>query len=265
KTAQFYWYLGHLMEVFSMVSFTVSNFLPSPISSTSKFFYTLSIFSIILTYSIVILKTYPLGFVKTLFSNPLKIINDNNVQYLLLSIFFYLNFKIQSLIQGSLYPFTIYSVFHSLNYFRDLILPILPLINTNLKTNINTKINYLIKNYYETSLTIAANSELIIIFQLVMDIIKKFVILFIYRNTLLISEIFKLFFITSFYLIFIKIRYNQNNYMKNVVNTYDYKINVFLSSNQRIPSFIQNFWYSIRHMIIFYLSPISLPSPPNRR
>lgn len=219
-----------------------------PLSAASTTWFTYTIYSIILCYSIVLFKSYSFNRIfKTVFTEPFFFLTNNNSLYLLLSMLFLANHDIMRYIQGALYPFAIYSLFHSLNYLNNNILGSSAL-------GAKSKISAFTKNYYEKSLFIAANLELTVLLQLIFACIRNVITVFRTGPAVAIRT----FTLTALYVAFVKLRFDDSIHMKTIIQSYDLRINQFLYTNQKIPKPIVAAWTSIRAAISTYVSPIKI-------
>ncbi|KAG7929337.1 hypothetical protein KL925_000079 [Ogataea polymorpha] len=85
RTPQFYWFLSHLASLTCLILHTVAATFRGPHSPAALKYYNYSISSTIVTYLIVVRQTYRARPVSLIFSQPLTLLKDDNVQYLLLA------------------------------------------------------------------------------------------------------------------------------------------------------------------------------------
>ncbi|KAJ1946168.1 Transmembrane nucleoporin [Linderina macrospora] len=115
QTAQFYWWVGHVV----VLTFGSTYYLKRPFGwSTANWYYTYAYMGALLSYTIVIYKTYGppqlnLAFVR-------RLILDENVEYLLLAFYWFT----QRPIVVTLLPFVVFSLFHVITYSRSTLIPI---------------------------------------------------------------------------------------------------------------------------------------------
>ncbi|KAK6197479.1 uncharacterized protein RJT21DRAFT_123294 [Scheffersomyces amazonensis] len=249
-TQQFYWFLGH---VFALLFFAF-NFVTSFFSTRLALkYYRFALLSILVTYVIVI---------KQIFfrNNKLQIrsvgrfVGDDNVQYFGLAFVLYLSsFKI-GIVSGSLYSFIIFSVFHALTYFQNNLLKV-SVSSAQTQQYLNSAINQFTLNYNQQALILAANAEVILLVMSVFQIIPT-----IFFNLILQRDLFfflvKLFTV-AYITVFIKLRFDSNQYTKTVIQQYDSRANEYLV---RIPqlSQIYNGWFK-GQFIPKYIHPIKIP------
>ncbi|EDO18853.1 hypothetical protein Kpol_1023p22 [Vanderwaltozyma polyspora DSM 70294] len=213
RQPQFYWFLGHLLTLYHFVRFHLS-FLSI---ENQNFHYSMALLYISLTYAIVLYQFYKSGQLKfnyLIFLKQLKKL-DNLQYFLMLSILFVCS-NFGSMVNGSLYSPVIFSLFHCLNYFKENLLPFLP-INNILKNIINNNITNFIQNYNGYFLQMAQFFEIICalrsgLISLPIKLIKS--ILLFNFNSKNISSIISL----CCYIWFFKLRFQQSQSMKNLFN-----------------------------------------------
>ncbi|KAJ2373848.1 Transmembrane nucleoporin [Coemansia sp. RSA 2607] len=115
KTAQFYWWVGHLV----MLGFGGMYYLRRPFGwQAANWYYSKAYMGAIISYVIVIYKTY--GPPQLSFTFLQRLMMDENVEYLMLA-FYWLT---QQAIWVSLLPFVVFSLFHVIGYARSTIIPV---------------------------------------------------------------------------------------------------------------------------------------------
>lgn len=255
KTLQFYWFIGHLLSI----SFFIGNMFYSFFNkSKSLNQYRLSLFFVIITYSIVIkqihFKTNRIQDINKKVLN-IQFFKDENVQYLSLAIVLLLtSFKIGA-ISGGLYSFTIFSLFHVLSYFQNYILNSLPISISNQQL-INSRINFFTSNYNKQALTFASNSEIFLPIGFLFRL--PFLLFKIFRDPLyVIIDLFTF----AFVIVFVKLRFNDNPYTQSIVNELDMKIKTIvnhpkLSGYPLSAIYEQNF----KPTLTKYIGPIQIPN-----
>lgn len=202
--------------------------------------------SIIFTYLIVLFQIFKSSKLNLL--NPKNLLLNDNFQYLSLSIVWYL-FSNKVIISGGLIPFLIYSIFHSLNYFKNYILPILPNLNQQLKKNISISINNLIVKYNEQSLVAASNLEILIFGQQLVSFLIQLIKIFRLDIGLILIKAFILF----QYILFLKLRYKQSKQTKLLIDGYLYKTDVFFNSG-RLPMNLNVQYNDLKQKVNAFLS-----------
>ncbi|PWA00537.1 hypothetical protein BB558_003438 [Smittium angustum] len=166
KTAQFSWWIGHVLTLF----FGSLYFMKFMFSPSSAKYYSFAYIGAIISYGISIYKTYG----PPQFSLPFlqRLIVDENVQYVILAIYFYT----QSPIFVSLIPYFIFSFFHASSYLRLTIIPLVfPQVTSELEkaraagqtsvplslpSKVSQFLGTSIGNYYSTALKIVSTWEI---------------------------------------------------------------------------------------------------------
>ncbi|KAJ2576508.1 Transmembrane nucleoporin [Coemansia sp. RSA 1807] len=113
-TAQFYWWIGHVM----VLVFGTTYYAKRPFGwQTANWYYTKAYMGALMSYAIVIYKTYGPPQLNLAFLH--RLIVDENVEYLLLA-FFWLMMKPMVV---TLLPFVVFSLFHVITYTRSTLIP----------------------------------------------------------------------------------------------------------------------------------------------
>ncbi|KAK9760782.1 Transmembrane nucleoporin, variant 2 [Basidiobolus ranarum] len=113
---RFVWWLGHVVVTTSSIIY----FLKRPFSySDSKPWYYLAYVGTLVSYGMALWKAYGIPKFNTIFAQ--KIIDDENVQYFVMTVIWLLS----SPVLITLIPFSIYSSFHVIDFIRTAILPVL--------------------------------------------------------------------------------------------------------------------------------------------
>ncbi|CAH2352734.1 pore membrane protein of 33 kDa [[Candida] railenensis] len=250
KTQQFYWFLGH---VFVLVAFFLHNI--TSFFSKTLFYYKITLLSVLFTYTIVLRQVHFKTFASLKAPNlRANLIKDENFHYFVLALVFFLTSSRLGALSGSIYSFTIFSLFHSLTYFQNNILSSLP-ISLSSQQALNSKINNFTSSYNETALMIASQSELLLLTSFVFTIPMTPI-------NLLRSPINAILNVIVFGVVvtFIKLRYDQNKYTQHVVSSWDLKISQLLHSPQAsmIPQSIKDaYQIQFKGLLSQYLGPIS--------
>lgn len=253
KTQQFYWFLGHVFAILFFLLSTITGFW-NPRSSLT--YYRFSLASIIVTYIIVIKQ---LHFRKSVVIST-RLLRDENVQYLILAIsFFIASFKL-GIIGGSLYSFAIFALFHVLNYFQNHLLPIVLPHSLVAQQRVNSIINGFTQTYNQPALIAASNAEIMLLFLSAFNLIPTVL------YTLLIKwdivSTFLRFAVFGIVLAFNKFRYDANQYTKAVIDQFDARAIELLST--RFPAYLPQYKQLKQIVIGKYISRIQLPKEPAR-
>ncbi|CUM66338.1 uncharacterized protein PRCAT00004001001 [Priceomyces carsonii] len=249
RTQQFYWYLGHVLTLV----FFVLNFF-----SRSLRVYRLCLLAILLSYFIVIRQIFFKGQAKKTLksiSDPgfrYQLLKDENVQYLILALVFFASSFIVGQVTGGLYSFAIFSLFHSLSYFQTNIVSGLP-IGASRKNSISSAITRFTTGYNKQALFIAANSETIMLSGVFISIpLSAFRI---FRNPLYVLVNVFLF---ATIVVFLKLRYDSNQYTQAVFNQWDTKINQLLMHPSAPPSLKYTYSTTFKGLLKRYIEPIKI-------
>ncbi|KAL0083295.1 hypothetical protein F4703DRAFT_1861379 [Phycomyces blakesleeanus] len=115
KTLQFAWFIGHVLTLFGSVFYVLSLI----IFRSSIFAYTLAYAGALVSYAVVLYKTY--GSPKLTADYGRRLSTDENTYYLVLSLLW----LSQPPMAVTLIPFVTFSAFHVLGYLRTTLLPVL--------------------------------------------------------------------------------------------------------------------------------------------
>ncbi|KAH3667444.1 hypothetical protein OGAPHI_003093 [Ogataea philodendri] len=258
-TAQFYWFLSHLLSLTFLVVHTAVATVRGPRSPTALRYYNYSITSTILTYAIVLRQTYKARPISFVFARPLSLLRDDNVQYFLLAVIFRV-FSKKHGNSSTLYPFAVYAFFHCLGYINANILRYLPFLSKEQKSTYSTLIAQFVKTYGEQSSLVAAHTEVLLVTAYILPVAKMVLLLQIIRPNYLVQNV-QVLFLLSVVVIFNKLRFDQSKYTRALVTQYDARINTMLAMPV-IPPALQNAYFALRQSIIAQLSKINLPVQP---
>ena len=120
KQSQFIWFLGHVLLLLSSTRYLISVVTFS--ASQHSFSYRLAFFGSLITYGIVLFKTYSDPRTRGAINLQLaaKIWADENMQYFTFAAYWCF---VASPVLVALLPYTIFSVFHALTYINNNIMP----------------------------------------------------------------------------------------------------------------------------------------------
>lgn len=243
KSLQFYWYSGHVLSVVCFVcSFLLGFFSPSK----SLTFYRYSLFFEFISYGIVVKQSH-FNKRKSVRNQLLK---DENVQYLLFATVLIMSSYVIGPLSGSLYSYVIFSFFHSIAYFQTHILEALP-ISLNAQAAINSRITFLTENYNQQALFFASAAEVMILSNFFWVI--PGVLFLIFRNPL--KTVVKLLTFAAS-IVFVKLRYNDSQYTKAVVQQFDMRITTLLS-HPAVPQPVARFYNNtFKDFVVKYIGPV---------
>ncbi|KAJ2798976.1 Transmembrane nucleoporin, partial [Coemansia furcata] len=114
-TAQFYWWAGHMI----VLIFGTMYYVKRPFSGwqAANWYYGKAYLGALTSYAIVIYKTYGPPQLNLAFAQ--RLIVDENVEYLLVALFWYFNRPMVV----TLLPFVVFSLFHVITYARSSLIP----------------------------------------------------------------------------------------------------------------------------------------------
>ncbi|GMM35130.1 nucleoporin [Saccharomycopsis crataegensis] len=218
KNIQFFWFVGHIVTFFSSVLYLLT-FRSGGLANT--LFFRLAYLGVIESFGIILYQSYK-GRQPTL----QLLFGDDNAQYTFDALLWFFA-PVNTL---SLAPFVIFSLFHSLTYIRNQILPAL---NYSQTTSTLGKISTLITNNNDSSLVLVANLEF---FLLVVLIFKA--LFFMKRSWIILVG----------YTLFMKLRYEKSVYTKAVLKAYEVRIDgVF--SDSRLPPNAKQYWAKLKAVL----------------
>lgn len=247
KTPQLYWFLAHVL---SLVNFAGSFIfgLFSPVKALSYYRYTF--FFQLISYGIVIKQVH---FSSSAGSRS-QLLRDENVQYFLFAFILWLvSFKIGTL-AGTPYSYIIFLFFHVATYLQSHLLESLP-IPIATQAAISSRITYLTTNFTQQSLYLAATSEVMMVVNILWQIPRLVINLF--RDQVFAAvHVFSIVAV----IVFVKLRYNENQTMKLVVQQLDAKAAGFLSNPMLPPQLLVFYQTTFKQFVAKYISPIKVPT-----
>lgn len=170
--------------------------------------------------------------------NPLAVIKDDNAQYLVLAIAWF--FSSPSF--WTLPQFMIFSLFHILAYMRS---SILPAMGYSPKSWLSTRIKTFFNSSNESFMRVAASTEFAYLFILVTDM---------FRHRLRKYSVLK----CAFYVLFIKVRYEQSLYTRTIVRNLEIQIDG-LCNHPMCPIMVRNVWLVFKDKVRVYLGGSFVP------
>lgn len=248
KSLQFYWYLGH---VFSVASFTLSMVTGFFSPSRSLSYYRSTLIFELISYGIVVKQVR----YKTKKVSLEQLLKDENVQYLLFAIILFTSSFVIGPITGALYSYVTFSFFHSISYFQAHVLESLP-ISINSQASINSKISFVTTNYNQQALLFASAGEVMILTNFLWS--APGLLLLIFRKPIY-SVVKVLTFVAA--VVFVKLRYNDSQYTKTVVQQFDFRI-ASLLANPMVPVQVSTFYnVTFKNFVLKYVGPIKVGAP----
>ncbi|CCE65341.1 hypothetical protein TPHA_0K02080 [Tetrapisispora phaffii CBS 4417] len=232
KTLQFAWFFGHVVVLISSLLFVISG---------KPFFYRLAYAGVIESFGIINYQHFHLKpKAKDTELNLVNLLTNENVLYTSLSVFWFLTPPIRF----TLLPFLIFSLFHSLNYLKNNLLPKVFSISVESNNRAVVYIDQFVKQYNERCISLVGSIEL----NLLLLLIVRFV--FLYSRS----------FITlAVYLLFIKLRYENSKYMKSNFAQWRVRLDG-LFSHPQVPPAVK-LYYSKFKDLLFKVSAYNLSTP----
>jgi len=221
---QFAWFLGHFITVISAVLFFFSIF-----SSSFVFFYKQAFLGVIISYGITIYKLFgPPEYNKKYW---MKVCNDENIQYLILGIFWMISPPLLLLI----IPYAFFSIFHVLEYCIDVLYPLYLPNPTDSQKALVEKIRNFVTNYQPISVQFNAKLEVCGIFPLL-------VFLVILRRASFIQPFI--------FALFLHFRYSTSPLIQKEFAQLRLVLDSKLLGNEKIPQGVQDVYVKVRDFVI---------------
>lgn len=245
KTPQLYWFAAHVFSVFSFIGFILVGFFSS---AKALSYYRYMLFFQLVSYAIVI---------KQVHSPPKSrnaLIRDENVQYFLFALVLWVvSFKIGTA-AGTPHSYLIFLVFHAASYFQTHLLEALP-VPISTQAAINARIAQFSSSYTQQGLFFAAASEVMMISNFLWQI--PGFLLSIFRAPLF-AVVQALTAIAV--VVFVKLRYNESQNTKTVVQQFDAKVTGILSYPVVPPQLSLFYHTTFKALVARYIAPIQIPS-----
>ncbi|RCK60415.1 Nucleoporin POM33 [Candida viswanathii] len=255
KTQQIYWFLGHVLAVFF---FAINVFTAFFRPGSSLRFYKLSLLSIILTYIVVIRQIhFKAGFQLSTFN--LRLLRDENVQYLTLAVVLFSSSFVIGQTRASLYSFVVYALFHVLTYFQNHLLPaVVP--NVPVQRRINGLITQFTHKFNQPALFLAARAEFLTLLLDGLQLIPSALLLLFRRN---LKYFLVQVFVFLVIVIFNKLRYDGNQYTKTVIDLIDTRVTQVVAqvNNPQLSEVYNKF----RTNVITYVGLLQLPKEESKQ
>ncbi|CAO3653373.1 unnamed protein product [Mucor fragilis] len=239
---QFYWWLGHIIVVCNGLVY-FSSILSL---NTNPAYYKRAYLGALLSHAVVIYNSV----VAKEATISVNILSDENVHYFIIAFYWY---SYQP-IAVTLVPFFIFSIFHTLSYFRSTILPIIP---ANAQTKkLNTKIKHFTTSHHTTAMHYVAYIEVVVILG------RIIVGMLIFRTSVLALIVF---------IHFLRLRYYLSSYTKDaILNTTVHLDKWLLLPDQSSPSVssdsapnltvMSNIYLSVKRLVMRYAGAASIAS-----
>ncbi|KAI9663152.1 MAG: hypothetical protein M1821_008200 [Bathelium mastoideum] len=233
QTLQFAWFCGHLTLLLCVMRYSLSYVFLRSYSRWAQFSYRTAFLSAAATYGIVVFKAYRArmksGRAQGGLGGVLQLAADENVQYLIMALIWLLSRQIPL----ALLPFAVYSVFHVLTYVRSTLLPILqpppqPASPSQKppQSGLSETIGKFVKGYYDTSMTLVAILEILLVFRIL-------------GSVLILQK--GAFVLLLEYAVFLRARFAQSTFVQQVFTQIGNRIDVY-AADQRTPPVARQVW-----------------------
>ncbi|KAI8393954.1 uncharacterized protein BYT42DRAFT_552844 [Radiomyces spectabilis] len=239
KTQQFAWFIGHALTLLGSLFHFISIFtLGSGIKA-----YKIAYAGALLSYGVVIYKSHGAPQFNAAYAQ--RLVMDENMQYLLLALYWFVN----SPITVTLIPFFTFSTFHALGYIRTNLIPaVFPAPrapagqSSSAQPTWQAKLQQQIKAWtdknYGVAMRLVAQAEVVVI-----------------AGRLLLG-LFRLHIVPIFlFAQFLRFRYHLSTYTKQAFTDLRVSLDRLLlppTADPRIPSAVGNFYTTVKSMIIRY-------------
>lgn len=240
---QFVWWIGHVVQVVASLRYLLSR-VAFRSGGSGIWYYRLALLGAILTYSIVIWKTFsraPRDM--SLFQ---RMWADENVQYFQLALFLFVSKPFVT----ALMPYGIFSLFHTVSYLSTNVIPTFK----PEQTGINAYLQSFCKNYYERAMQLVAFIEVNL------------------TTPLFIISVFSFSFTAFVNLVvwvsFLRYRYLTSAYTRQYVTRISLEGDR-LVANQNVPPVVRNTWGSMKNVLsqlgkpAAHSVPQTKPATPN--
>ncbi|SCV02230.1 LAMI_0G17084g1_1 [Lachancea mirantina] len=244
RQPQFYWFLGHFLTLYYYARYCLS------FSQRSiRYNYPRVLFFISLTYGIVLYQFYKSGQL-TLKTVRQQLRTLDNLQYFGMALVLFACSSAH-VVFGALSSPVIFSLFHSLNYFKENLLPFLP-VAPMLKAAIADRIAFFITHYNEKFLVFAHNFEITAALQCGLSVPGSLAGCLIRFNTARVLRVVSIY----AYIFFFKLRYTQSPQMKTLFQQhYVARADAFIQA--RLPQFWTK-WHGLKLLVATLFDRIPL-------
>ncbi|KAI5955651.1 hypothetical protein KGF54_001153 [Candida jiufengensis] len=252
KTQQFYWFLGHVFALLFSILSTLTGLIFK--NQLSLKYFRFALISNIITYGIVIKQIHFKSSTTSSNVSRIKLINDENIQYLVLALVFLLSsYILKTQNQSALYPYVIFGVFHVVTYFQNHLITIfIPSIPA--QQHLNSLINNFTSQLNQPALYAASSVELVLALTTGFDVvISSFWLILRWNFFDYITKV--IVFLTV--IIFNKFKFDHSQYTKASVLQMDQTWNGYVNrlNNPKLTQLFFNF----RDLVIRYLGLINIP------
>lgn len=192
-----------------------------------------------------------------------NMLRNENVQYLLFAFFHWVfSSPYYGAINPSvLYPYVIYAFFHTINYTKQFLIPIMPNITPLVKEKWCKNLNLFHQMFNNRSRMLASNTEIMLTMFYVIPLIKVFFRLvfgkYLNGSVQQIWIDFKTIFLFLVTINFLRMRHTVDQYTKTQIIQYDSTINNIVW-NSNIPEVLRQVLASIKYFVAFFIDKFTL-------
>jgi len=234
QTLQFAWFAGHVLMIATTVRYSLSLLRFNMYGGMARFSYRLSFVAAAVTYGIVVYKGWR-SRAKMGAKQPTGMVGylaDENIQYLIMALVWLVSPQYPLAVM----PYCIYSVFHTLVYSRQ---NLIPAIHPPKSTTTGEKpaahpiaetIGNFVKRYYENSMSIVSSLELLLWIRLLIA-----AILFQRRSWILFTV----------YTVFLRARFSQSGHVQSSFALFERRVDS-LVANPSVPPAGRQVWDGIK-------------------
>lgn len=245
QSQHFWWFVGQCSIIVCTSIHTIVS-----IFSSSRTFYDICLFSVLITYAIVIgqvqFREKRISQILAIFkgrNSRTQFFKVDNVQYFLLATVFYFTRGIIGPVSGGLYPYAVYAIFHAIGYFQNELLPLMSL-SFDRKQQIDATLNQAGAVYNDRAMLIASTSEVRL---LVLELISlPFSVLYILDNPMYRAT--KVF-VSLAIILFLIMRYNASTHMRMTIDSTDATILQYLRHPMVPPVILRIYENGFKHMV----------------
>jgi hypothetical protein len=185
--------------------------------------------SVVVTYGIVLYENYGKGRIP----NPLDIVKDENIQYLFVSLLWFFTTPFY----GTLLPFAIFSVLHTLTYLQNYVL------KGTAKGQLHAvadRISAFTHTYNQQLMLFTASSEFFVLVRLIVFALS-------FKSEAIVQF--------AVYFVFFKLRFNNSQYTQHTVKTWEMRIDGWVS-HPALPPIIKQGWVGFKTTIRTFIGPL---------
>lgn len=249
---QLYWFAGHVASTLCFLAWQILGFFSA---KQARRFSKLTLLFQMLSYGIVIRQSVKISKA----SNKLQLMRNENVQYFVFAaILLSTSVKLTPWSKAAT-SFVIYSFFHSITYFQKNLLEHIP-ISIHNQAAIDDRITYIASNLNLQALYFASLSELMLTVDILLGIPGLLFSLF--RDPL-----YVVFYVVRSLAVFVflKLRHDESQYMKQAIGQFDAKIGGILNSPMAPPQLRALYYGPVKSTIARYASLVLVPRITSQR